>query len=92
LKKLLKIQREKLVENMTISNHKKDEVIWKKDKPVDILFIVVEGILKKASNEKVCAAKGAFLGDFYLKGSNIGGKYDDDIAMETDGVLAQLSF
>ena len=46
LSKLLKIQREKLVDAMNIQNVKKDEIIFSSDAEAKQLVIVIEGELK----------------------------------------------
>ena len=55
------------------------------------IVVIIEGSLKKAKSGITVASKAQAWGEEYLLDSNKQKNFDDDIVMETDGVLAEIS-
>lgn len=92
LSQLSKIMIEKIVEAMKISNYKNGDVIVKKGSPCNSkLIVVIEGGIKKKSGAGL-AKKGELWGDEFLKKENKSKTYDDDVVMDNEGVLAEISY
>lgn len=77
---------------MKITNYKAGDIIFKKGSSANQKIIVlIEGQLKKAKNGFIMASKGTAWGDEFQLENNKSKSLDDDIVMETDGVLAEVS-
>jgi len=93
LNKLTKIQIEKIIDNMKISNYKASDVIFTKGSAcAQKIVIVIEGSLKKTKNDQVVARKNEVYGSEFIKGGKKDQVFDDNIIMETEGVLAELDY
>lgn len=89
--KLTKIQIEKIIDAMKISNYKAGDPIYHKGSLCNQkIIIIIEGSIKKAKFGTVMCRKGEAFGDEYLLEANKTKTFDDDLIMETDGVLAEI--
>lgn len=69
LQKLTNIQKQKVIDNMTIKNFKAGINLLNKGDYVNKIFIVIEGSMKKGPSSSI-ASKGVAFGDNYLPKKN----------------------
>jgi hypothetical protein len=55
------------------------------------IVVVIEGSLKKLKNGAVVASKGQCWGEEFLLEANSNKTLDDEIVMQTDGVIAEIN-
>lgn len=92
LSKLLKPQVDKILDVMKISYYKAGDIIFKKTTPMNQkIIVVIEGSLKKAKSGIVVASKGSCYGEEFFLETAKQKTFDDDIVMETDGVISEIS-
>ncbi|CAK67909.1 unnamed protein product (macronuclear) [Paramecium tetraurelia] len=92
LQKLTKTQIEKTINQLKLTLYRAGDIIMKKGTSVQQkIIVVVEGCVKKNKSGIVIATKGQVWGEEYFLIINKNKLLDDDIVMETDGVLAEMS-
>jgi len=92
LKQLNKTQIEKVLDVMKISSYKSGDIIFKKGTVANQkIVVIIEGSLKKAKSGIVVASKAQAFGQEYMLENNRTKNFEDDIVMETDGVLAEIT-
>jgi len=92
LKNLTKIQVEKMLDAMKISNHKAGDVIFRKGSAChQKIVIVLEGSLRKTKSGTIAAGKGEPYGDEFVTEAYSKRIYEEDIIFESDGVLSEIS-
>ena len=70
--------------------YKTNEIVFKKGSIVHKLIVIMEGRIKKFRSANFLAQAGQIWGDNYLKnGDEI--RLDDDIVVETESVLIEIS-
>ncbi|CAD8211860.1 unnamed protein product [Paramecium pentaurelia] len=93
LQKLTKTQIDKSINQLKLILYKAGDIIMKKGTSVQQkIIVVVEGCVKKNKSGIVIATKGQVWGEEYFLIMNKNKLFDDDIVMETDGVLAEMSY
>ena len=55
------------------------------------MILVIEGALKKSKNSNPVVMKSQFYGEDFLQESKQKNSIEDEIVMESDGVLAEIS-
>lgn len=55
------------------------------------VIIVIEGAIKKSKNINTLAVRSQIYGEDFLLETKNKGRYDDDIIMESNGILAEIS-
>lgn len=92
LQRLTKSQIEKCMDLLKLVMYRAGDVVLKKGTPAQQkLLVIVEGLVKKNKSGIVVATKGQIWGEEYFLTSNKNKLLDDDIVMETDGVMGELS-
>ncbi|EGR28852.1 protein kinase domain protein [Ichthyophthirius multifiliis] len=92
LQKLNKAQIDKVLDVMKISSYKAGDVIMKKGTVANQkIVVIIEGSLKKAKSGMIVASKAQAWGEEYMLESNKNKTFEDDIVMETDGVIAEIT-
>lgn len=92
LQKLNKAQIDKVLDVMKISSYKAGEPIMKKGTNANQkIVVIIEGSLKKAKSGMTVASKAQAWGEDYMLEVNKNKTFDDDIVMETDGVIAEIT-
>lgn len=77
---------------MKISSYKAGDIIMKKGTTANQkIVVIIEGSLKKAKSGITVASKAQAWGEEYLLDNNKSKTFDDDIVMETEGVIAEIS-
>jgi cGMP-dependent protein kinase 1 len=90
--KLNKLQTEKVIEAMKISSYKANESIFRKGVAgFQKIVVIIEGSLKKLKNGTIVASKGQCWGEEYLIEANKSKVLEDEIVMQTYGVLAEIT-
>lgn len=91
LSKLSKAQIEKVLDAMKIINCKAGDTILKRGTAANQkILVIIEGSFKKAKSGVMIASKGATWGEEFMLDHNKQKLLDDDVVMETDGVLAEI--
>ena len=91
LSKLSKEQIEKILDLMKINSYKAGNVVIKKNTENinnQKIIIVIEGALKKYKNINPIAVRSQIYGEEFLLENKTKARYEDDIVMESDGVIA----
>ena len=89
LSKLNKNQTEKVIEAMKVSAFKANEPIFRKGiVGFQKIVVIIEGSLKKHKNGAIIASKGQCWGEDFLTEANKTKILEDEIVMQTYGVLA----
>ncbi|CAK82587.1 unnamed protein product (macronuclear) [Paramecium tetraurelia] len=92
LSKLTKAQIDKVLDVMKISSCKAGDVILKKGTQANQkIIVIIEGSLKKSKSGITVATKAQAWGEEYFLQTNKAKILDDDIVMETDGVIAEIT-
>lgn len=81
---------------MKISTYKAGSIVIKKAKngnypTIQKVIIVIEGAIKKSKNINTLAVRSQIYGEDFLLETKNKGRYDDDIIMESNGILAEIS-
>ena len=77
---------------MKISSQKAGEIILKKGTVANQkIIVIIEGSLKKSKSGITVASKAQAWGEEYFLDANKNKTLDDDIVLETDGVIAEIS-
>jgi cGMP-dependent protein kinase len=93
LSKLSKDQIEKVLDLMKINSYKSGSVVVKKNTENinnQKIIIVIEGALKKYKNINPIAVRSQIYGEEFLLENKTKTRYEDDIVMESDGVIAEI--
>lgn len=93
LSKLSKEQIEKILDLMKINSYKAGNVVIKKNTENinnQKIIIVIEGALKKYKNINPIAVRSQIYGEEFLLENKTKARYEDDIVMESDGVIAEI--
>lgn len=92
LSKLTKAQIDKVLDVMKISAYKAGDIILKKGTVANQkIIVIIEGSLKKSKSGITVASKAQAWGEEYFLDANKNKMLDDDIVLETDGVIAEIS-
>ncbi|KRX03427.1 Protein kinase-like domain [Pseudocohnilembus persalinus] len=92
LTKLNKAQIDKVLDVMKISSYKAGDIIMKKGTIANQkIVVIIEGSLKKAKSGITVASKAQAWGEEFLLENQKAKTFDDDIVMETDGVIAEIT-
>ena len=78
---------------MKINSYKSGNVVIKKNTDNvnnQKIIIVIEGALKKYKNINPIAVRSQIYGEEFLLENKIKTRYEDDIVMESDGVIAEI--
>lgn len=70
--------------------YKTNEIVFKKGSIVHKLIVIMEGRIKKFRSANFLAQAGQIWGDNYLK-NGLEIRLDDDIVVETESVLIEIS-
>ena len=77
---------------MKISAYKAGDIILKKGTVANQkIIVIIEGSLKKSKSGITVASKAQAWGEEYFLDANKNKTLDDDIVLETDGVIAEIS-
>lgn len=77
---------------MKISSYKAGETIMKKGSGANQkIVVIIEGSLKKSKSGLTVASKAQAWGEEYMLEINKNKTFEDDIVMETDGVIAEIT-
>lgn len=77
---------------MKISSYKAGDIIMKKGTVANQkIVVIIEGSLKKAKSGITVASKAQAWGEEFLLENQRSKTFDDDIVMETDGVIAEIT-
>ena len=77
---------------MKISAYKAGDIILKKGTVANQkIIVIIEGSLKKSKSGITVASKAQARGEEYFLDANKNKTLDDDIVLETDGVIAEIS-
>ena len=81
---------------MKINTYQAGSVVIKKGKNGNLpiiqkLIVIIEGAIKKSKNINYLAERSQVFGEDFLLETKNKGKYDDDIVMESNGIVAEIS-
>jgi cGMP-dependent protein kinase 1 len=92
MSKFSREQQDNIIESMKISSFKINELIFRKGvSGFQKLIVVIEGGIKKIKTGTIVAGKCQCYGEEYLTNENRNKIMDDEIVMQTNGVIAEIS-
>ena len=92
---MTKEESEKIIDLMRITTYKAGSIVIKKNPEGRLpqnqkIIIIIEGALKKSNNIYPIATRSQVYGEEFLLYNRGRNRYDDDIVMDSNGVLAEI--
>ncbi|KAL4488509.1 hypothetical protein ABPG72_013077 [Tetrahymena utriculariae] len=91
LKKLTKVQKEKIVINQKQTNYQKGVICFPAGQPIQKLIFILEGSISYEGGNKI-AEKGGLFGDHWLLYKHKDEKLSKNVIFSEDTLLAEISF